>query len=83
MGTFCVWCGEESCESTEVLEQIHDYYRYQVEMIGPYQLPPHNIMRKCMYREVVMSQGFISHEEHPYCIHLGIWRDLSPSPNGN
>jgi hypothetical protein len=41
MGTVCVWCGEEPCEWTEVSEPaICDYYKYQIETIGPDQLPP-------------------------------------------
>jgi hypothetical protein len=83
MGTVCVWCGEEPCEWTVVSRRILDYYRYQVETVGPTdQLPPHNIMRKRMYRQVAMIQGFVRREEHPYCIHTGI-RALSPSPDGN
>jgi hypothetical protein len=83
MGAVCVWCGEEPCEWwSEVTEQIRNYHRYHVEMIGPDQLPPHNMMREPMHREMAMLQGFVRCEEHPYCIHLGI-HNLSPSPDGN
>jgi hypothetical protein len=82
MGTVCVWCGKEPCEWTEYSQAIREYYTYQVETSGPDRLPPHNIMRKRMYRQVAMMQGFIRREEMPSCIHQGI-RLLSPSPDGN
>jgi hypothetical protein len=82
MGTVCVWCGEEPCEWTEYSQAIGEYYTYQVETSGPDRLPPHNIMRKRMYRQVAIMQGFIRREKMPSCIHQGI-RLLSPSPDGN
>jgi hypothetical protein len=82
MGTVCVWCGEEPCEWSDVSPTITEYYRHEVETYGPEELPPHNIMRKRMYKQVARAQGFVRREKHPYCVHVGI-RALSPSPDGN
>ncbi len=82
MGTVCVWCGEEPCEWVKVEFPIGEYYRLQVKTLGQHNLPPHNIMRKRMYRQVAMEQGFVRREKLPHCIHLGIMT-LSPSPDGN
>jgi hypothetical protein len=82
MGTVCVWCGEEPCEWTRYSKAVTEYYTYEVETSGPDRLPPHNIMRKRMYRQVAIMQGFIRREKLPFCIHKGI-RVLSPSPDGN
>jgi hypothetical protein len=59
------------------------YYKVQVESVDPAeQTPPHNILRKCMYRKVAMTHGFICRQKHPHCVQLGI-RQLSKSPDGN
>jgi hypothetical protein len=52
-------------------QRIAEYYKHEVETFGPDERPPHNIMRKCMYRQVAVAQGFIKREKHPYCL-LGI-----------
>jgi hypothetical protein len=83
MGTVCVWCGEEPCEWTQVSTRIRAYYKKQVESGDPEeQAPPHNILRKRMYRKVAMIRGFISRQKHPQCVQLGI-HELSKSPDGN
>jgi hypothetical protein len=80
MGTVCVWCGEEECEWVKLEFRVGEYYRFQVETL-PSPLPPPNIMRKRMYRQVAMVLGFVRREKHPHCIHLGI-RAICPSPDG-
>jgi hypothetical protein len=80
MGTVCVWCGEEECEWVKLEFRVGEYYRYQVETL-PSPLPPPNIMRKRMYRQVAMVLGFVRREKHPHCIHLGI-RSICPSLDG-
>jgi hypothetical protein len=83
MGKVCVWCGEEPCEWTQVSTQIRGYYKVQVESGNPEeQAPPHNILRKRMYRKVAMICGFICRQKHPQCVQLGI-HELAESPNRN
>jgi hypothetical protein len=81
MGTVCVWCGEDPCEWSEVTDEVTAYHRLLVDTIDEDELPPHNILRKRMYRKVAMIQGFMARQEHEQCVHIGI-HELSPSPDG-
>ncbi len=82
MGLVCVWCGEVPCEWSEVSKEVVEFHRHVLLTIRVGELPPPNVMRKRMYRQVAIMRGFVRREKHSDCVHQGI-RNISPSPDGH
>jgi hypothetical protein len=74
----CPHCLESPCQWLRFGSSVRDYFQDRLDTIGPENMPPNNIVRKQLYRQMAMMLGFIRREEHAWCVQTGI-RVIAPS----
>jgi hypothetical protein len=79
----CNDCGNSPCDwFTRYGPAVREYHQLQLDLYGPEEfMPPHNIQRHRLYRQMALHLGFIRRDKHALCVLEGICQ-IVPSPNG-
>jgi hypothetical protein len=77
----CNYCGKNPCDWFKHGPAVREYHQLQLDQYGPEELmPPHNVQRHRLYRQMALHLGFVRREKHALCVLEGI-RKIIPSPN--
>jgi hypothetical protein len=79
----CNYCGNNPCDWLKYGPAVREYHQLQLDLYGPEEfMPPHNIQRHRLYRQMARHLGFIRRDKHALCVLEGV-RQIVPSPNGD
>ncbi len=76
----CNDCGNSPCDWVRHGPAVREYHQLQLDLYGPEEfMPPPNVQRHRLYRQMALHLGFVRREKHAICVLEGV-RQIVPSP---
>jgi hypothetical protein len=76
----CNDCGNNPCDWLKHGPAVREYHQLQLDLYGPEKfMPPHNVQRHRLYRQMAQHLGFVRRAKHSLCVLEGV-HQIVPSP---